>query len=330
VQNIIGLNRKEKEKLVVELYGKGSSYHEIAKEARVSLRDIKGILDKANGVHTMSKSSQAYQMFSEGKSPIEVAITLDIREPEVTQLYRESWTLKQIYDLNCIYQETNRNLGPIVQLYNLSREAGLNAEHIVRILKFADGDLPRLEGRCYNLKSEVKYLKAKKENLVRIMREYENQVSVLGRSFDNYCRLCTREELKLADLQTKKLKAEALVSHFENIDKEYPKVRNFIKEKVYAILSKGEILLKLATFSVIQSIINNPEYYNLIVNDNLLPATHATPSYLDNTNNWTTQSYETIIRNEAKKLYENLSKNLVEKILDKYDVDISQSSLPLS
>ncbi|HEY7078457.1 MAG TPA: hypothetical protein VH500_02075 [Nitrososphaeraceae archaeon] len=107
---MIALNRKEKEKLVVELYENGSSYHEIAKEARISLRDIKGILDRASGVHAMSKSSQAYQMFSEDKSPTEVAIALDMREPEVTQLYRESWTLKQIYDLNCIYQEIKGNL----------------------------------------------------------------------------------------------------------------------------------------------------------------------------------------------------------------------------
>ena len=61
----------------------------------------------------MSKSSQAYQMFSEGKSPTDVAIALDMREHEVTQLYRESWTLKQIYDLNCIYHETKGNLGPL-------------------------------------------------------------------------------------------------------------------------------------------------------------------------------------------------------------------------
>ena len=137
------------------------------------------------------------------------------------------------------------------------------------------------------------------------------------------------EELKLAYLQRKKLNVEELVSHLENNDKEYPKIRNFIKEKVYATLSKGEILLKLATYSVIQSIINNPEYYSLIVNDNPLPAIHNTPSYLVNTNNQTTQSYEIIIMNEAKKLYDKLSKNLVEKILDKYDVGISQSSLPL-
>jgi hypothetical protein len=103
--------------------------------------------------------------------------------------------------------------------------------------------------------------------------------------------LCIEEELKLADLQRKKMNAEALVSHFENNDKEYPKIRNFIKEKVYTILSKGEILLKLATFSVIQLIINNPEYYGLIVNNNLLPTIHNTSSYLANTNNWTIKSY---------------------------------------
>ena len=135
LQNLICLSRREKEKLVVDLYENGSSYHEIAKEARVSLRDIKGILDRANGVRSLSKSSQAYQMFSEGKSPTDVAITLGMREPEVTQLYRESWTLKQIYDLNSIYLETKGNLGSFVKLYMLSQEAGLNTEHVVRILR---------------------------------------------------------------------------------------------------------------------------------------------------------------------------------------------------
>ena len=47
-------------------------------------------------VQSLSKSSQAYQMFSEGKSPTDVAIALDMREHEVTQLYKESWTLKRL------------------------------------------------------------------------------------------------------------------------------------------------------------------------------------------------------------------------------------------
>ena len=149
---MIGLNRKEKEKLVVDLYENGSSYHEIAKQARISLRDIKGILDRANGIRSVSKSSRAYQMFCDGKSPMEVAIALDMREPEVTQLYKESWTLKQIYDLNSIYLEPKGNLGSFVKLFKLSQEAGMNAEHVVRILRLADDNLPRLEGRYYNQK----------------------------------------------------------------------------------------------------------------------------------------------------------------------------------
>ena len=103
-----------------------------------------------------------------------------------------------------------------MKLYKLSKEARLNAEHVVRILKLADYDLPSLEGRYYNLKSEVTSLEAKKESLIRIMQDYDNQLIALGKSFDNYCRLCQEEEVKLKDLQRKRLKAEALVSHFQN------------------------------------------------------------------------------------------------------------------
>jgi DNA-directed RNA polymerase specialized sigma subunit len=41
------LNRKEKEKLVLDLYcNQGKSYRQIAKEARISPRDIGTILNK--------------------------------------------------------------------------------------------------------------------------------------------------------------------------------------------------------------------------------------------------------------------------------------------
>ena len=112
----------------------------------------------------------------------------------------------------------------------------MNAEHVVSILRLADGDLLRLEGKYYNLKSEVKSLEAKKENLIRIMQDYENQLIALGKSFDNYCQLCQEEEVKLTHLQRKKLKAEALVSHFQNNDEEYLKIRNVVEEKVYYII----------------------------------------------------------------------------------------------
>ena len=327
---MIGLNRKEKEQLIVDLYNNGSSYREIAKEARVSLRDIKGILDKANGVQSLSKSSQAYRMFSEGKSPTDVAIALDMREHEVTQLYKESWTLKQLYDLNSIYLETKGDLGSFVKLYKLSKAAGLNAEHVVRILKLADDDLLRLEGKYYNLKSEVKSLEAKKESLIRIIQDYDNQVTALGKSFDSYCRLCQEEEIRLTDLQRQRLKAEALVSHFENNNEEYVKIRNVVEHKVYSTLSNAALLLKLAVSSVIHSIRNNPEQYVQLIQDNFSSARYNTPSHPFYTDDYLTQHFETILVNDAAKMYSNLAKNLIDEILSRYDIrSSSQSSLPL-
>lgn len=63
----VGLTRLEKEKLVLELYSQGKTYHDIAKEARVSLRDIGPILKKSGVEQSLSISSQAYKLFSAGK-----------------------------------------------------------------------------------------------------------------------------------------------------------------------------------------------------------------------------------------------------------------------
>jgi hypothetical protein len=86
------LTRKEREELVLDLYFKeNKTYHEIAKIARMSPRDIKPIIDKAyqEKERTEHKSTavQAYELFYKGKTPLEVAITLNIGETQVTAYY---------------------------------------------------------------------------------------------------------------------------------------------------------------------------------------------------------------------------------------------------
>jgi hypothetical protein len=326
---LIGLNRKEKEQLVVDLYNDGSNYREIAKEARISLRDIKGILDKANGVQSSSTSSQAYQMFSEGKSPMEVAIALNMRESEVTQLYKESWTLKQIYDLNSIYLETKGDLASFVRLYKLSKESGLNVEHVMSILRLVDdNNLLRLEEKYHSLKLEVESLEKITKSSIRTLRDYDIQLDALGKSFDNYCQLCQEQEVKLNDLQKKKLREEDLVRQFENNDKGYHKIRNVVQEKVYDILSNNAILLKLAVASIIQSMRNNPEQYISLIRDNCSSTNYNILYHPFYTNGYNTQYFKTILLNDAVNVYNDLAKSLIDEIL-RYDISSSQPSLPL-
>jgi hypothetical protein len=106
------LTRQERERLVLDLYyNQGKIYHEISKEARISPRDIGIILNKVikekktEGLKEeqddseknqnqeqqphRSLSAQAYKLFSDRKTPLEVAIALNLGESEATKFYKE-------------------------------------------------------------------------------------------------------------------------------------------------------------------------------------------------------------------------------------------------
>ena len=92
------LTRQERERLVLDLYyTQGKNTRQISQEVRMNFRDIGAILDKARKEKETSKeqtekqslSTQAYKLFLEGKSPAQVAIALNIRQPGVTELQNE-------------------------------------------------------------------------------------------------------------------------------------------------------------------------------------------------------------------------------------------------
>ena len=75
---------------------------------------------------SLSIPAQAYRLFSEGKTPIEVAIILNIREPEATQFNLEYWKLSQLGSLNQIYKENNGNISPLVELHKQMKASGIS------------------------------------------------------------------------------------------------------------------------------------------------------------------------------------------------------------
>jgi len=119
------LTREEKEKLVLDLYNEGKSTREIAPIAHISFRDIGCIIDKKEKeketiegqVQQITQSTQAYKLFSEGSTPEEVAIALNLRQSQVTELYSEHWRLKGLYMLDQIYEEIKDDIGSFVNLY---------------------------------------------------------------------------------------------------------------------------------------------------------------------------------------------------------------------
>ena len=105
------------------------------------------------------------------------------------------------------------------------------------------------------------------------------------------------------------------------------KIRSVVEHKVYSTLSNVTLLLKFAVSSVIHSIRNNPDQYIQLIQDNFSSARYNTSSQFY-TDDYLMQHFETILVNDAAKMYNNLAKNLIDEILSRYDIRSSQSSLP--
>jgi predicted DNA-binding protein YlxM (UPF0122 family) len=139
----------ERKKIVIDLYfNQRKTYAEIAKIERISPRDIHPIIkeEKARRQKYEDKqqqewmSSKAYKLYSEGKRPVEVAIALNLREPEATKFYREYWKLKRLHRLNLVYEKIGDDITYFLKLYKLSKKEGVCIEQVVKLLQLVDED----------------------------------------------------------------------------------------------------------------------------------------------------------------------------------------------
>ena len=112
-------------------------------------------------------SSQAYTLFSEGKSPVQVAIELNIRASEAIIFQREYWELEGLHNLNQIYQEIKDGTWNFVNLWKSVKAAGMGVPHVNRLLTIANNNLPSVELRYEGLKKEAATLEYEKANSAR-------------------------------------------------------------------------------------------------------------------------------------------------------------------
>ena len=292
------LTRQEKERLVLDLYNQGKTIREISQEVRMSFRDIGAILKKASGEmeekqSLLSPSTQAYRLFSKGKTPIDVAITLNLSEVETTKYYEEYWDLKQMHELRMTYDEIGGDIVHFLKLYKLSKDAHMDPEHVVNLLQMSNEYLPLLEQKYKRLTKEIDSLESEKQKISVLA----NQVRVLTKISDNY-----KEEIK--NLQKKKIRLEILMSSGR-----YEEVRQIAEEEVNNILSKRKDLMKLATSSVLESILRDPTKYNFLVSSSLYNGGQyaASQHYID--------AYRALILDEAQKVFELMVRDSTSRII---------------
>jgi transposase len=264
---------EERKRRVIDLYyNQGKTMREIAKIERMSIRDISAILKEEEARRQKDKhqqqqeeiSSKAYKLFSDRKTPLEVAIALNLRESEATKFYKEYWKLKQLHNLNMVYEETKGDIEPFLKLYRLSKVKGMGVKQVVTLLEIANNDLPSIEERFKRLRNDISMLQFRKQVFERNLYQLNNQIAITSRLLNSYRISCIRERREIENLCNEKTRLEALVTGFKNSNEEYlNKIKQVAEEKVKDVLTNGKLILKFATLSVIESLRMNPEEYNL-------------------------------------------------------------------
>jgi transposase len=229
------LTRQERERLVLDLYyNQGKTYREISKEARISPRDIGVILNKVmeekmetkgqqdndtdaednqeqeKEQQQLSLSTQAYKLFSEGKTPIGVAIELNLRESLATKFCREYWKLKQLYNLNMVYEEIKDDIASFLKLYKLSKTKGMGIKQVIDTLAIANNDLPAIEGRLKRQRNDVSMLQSQKHTCRRNLYQLNNQIATTSTLLNSLRITCERERRAIENLCNEKIRLEVL------------------------------------------------------------------------------------------------------------------------
>jgi transposase len=353
------LTRQERERLVLDLYyNQGKTYREISKEARISPRDIGVILNKAieekteaskeqgqdnNGNEKnqnqeqehLSLSTQAYKLFSERKTPLEVAIALNLRESEATKFYKEYWKLKQLHNLNMVYEELKGDIEPFLRLYKSSKAKGMGIKQVVNLLEIANEHLPDIQRRYERLKREVNMLEFNKQQSRISLTFFNNKIETQRKALTSYRISCIRERREIRKLYNEKARIENLVTQFKSNNEEYLKVKQTAEEKVKSVLIEGKILLKFATFSVIESLRSNPELCNFVLynnSNNIAVYGSNYPSLMMSGQHQQQQSfndrYTALIIGESEKLYSELTTKLTNSVITSTDIRASLLPLP--
>jgi hypothetical protein len=335
------LTREEKERLVLDLYNQRTPIRNIAREAGMSFRDIGRIIDKKEKeketievqVQQITQSTQAYKLFSDGKSPIQVAIALNLRQPQVTEFYTEHWKLNGLYMLDQIYGEIKDDIGYFVNLYELAKAAGMNVQHVNRLLEIANNDLPAVELRYERLKREAATLEFDRANSARDFQQLNEHLIMMRKTRDSVRLDYEKEMDRLRYLQQQRMKLEAGVRHFENNNEEYAKIKKTVEEKVRSILSDQKMVLKLGLLSLIESMRKEPDKYSQVIYHNTSSAAnynsqdYVAASYGQQQQQYPSHAYTDMLLEEAEKLYNKLAKELGDEIVSDHAYSTSSSSL---
>jgi len=309
---------KDRKKRVIDLYfNQHKTYAEIAQIEKMSPRDIHAIIKEEEARRQKHKqqeiSSKAYQLFSEGKTPVEVAIALNIGQPEITKLYREYCKLRGHDKLNTIFKETNGKLWTFLKLYKeLIKKRRMSIDQVVNAVDIAIHKLPYMESLYRQAKDQAEKMQHTIQRLASDVATLQCKISLLDKTAFSIEQDCGRKHQEIHELIAQKDRIERLITNLLNVEG-YSKLQHFVKENVQAVLSDNKILVSAAFAAIIQTLKADSQLVRLIYN---IPSANDSEQNKDSNIIQYLEFNKDSLLDLAEKYYENLVEALTNNSID--------------
>ena len=261
-------SRAEREQYVIKLYEQGKTIREIAKEVHMSFGSIGAIIRSSKGKvasedkgqreeNKTSKAVQALKLFSKGKEPLDVAISLDLRGEEVKRHYRDYLELKRLNRFISIYDEIGNFLPSFLKLFKIMKDGRMmNEKDIISILKSAI-ELPNIKDTIRDLTEQENSLKNRRLADAAKLDDLRHQRLSL---IDYLGVLKTDMNMKTQQISNMNNEIAALNGLIRDLHKStgFQKIQKIAEEKVNIMLTDAKWLLVAATTAVIETLRNDP------------------------------------------------------------------------
>jgi hypothetical protein len=129
-------------------------------------------VNKAGLDQMTSISSRVFELYSQQKTPLQVAITQGLKTEEAIRYHQEYFMLLGCTEFIKVYPHIKDNPWPFVNLVKLAQNSGMRDGEVVELLKIANGYLPRVRLEYDRLKAELNSLKAEISNSVRTYQDF--------------------------------------------------------------------------------------------------------------------------------------------------------------
>jgi chromosome segregation ATPase len=177
-------------------------------------------------------------------------------QAQVTAYYGQYLKLVGLDDITKIFLEFQGDTSYFVKLCKEAKAAKMGISQVVNLLRIANNYLPSVEHRYNQLQKENNLLESIITNKSIDVQNLNSQVIEKRKTLDDIESEYRIKAAVLEDLQQQIAKVEAFVYNYKNNNEQHVEVIKSIENKISDFLSDKKAILKLAIFSVIESMRN--------------------------------------------------------------------------